>query len=117
MSYEEPFGHEVGEGWIPIVQATHEKLKYLDPAYRIDQIKEKFGGLRYYFTPSVGTEHIAFQIMCDVVNEAEGRCSLLCEECGNRGELRGGGWVKTLCDTHEEERTSRYAKMRAEDPL
>ena len=28
----------------------------------------------------------------------------ICEVCGEKGERRNGGWIKTLCDTHEEER-------------
>jgi hypothetical protein len=36
----------------------------------------------------------------------------ICEECGAPGKLRGGGWMRTLCDKHEEERQSRYKEMK-----
>lgn len=36
--------------WFPIIEATHEALEELIPGYNISQIKEKFGGLRYYFS-------------------------------------------------------------------
>jgi hypothetical protein len=34
--------------WYPIIKRTHERLTELVPGYNIAQIKEKFGGLRYY---------------------------------------------------------------------
>jgi hypothetical protein len=40
------------EDWFPFVIKCHEELLAIDPNYKIFQIKEKFGGLRYYFTPS-----------------------------------------------------------------
>lgn len=97
----EPYGEEVGPGWTPIINLTHAKLRHLDPDYKIDQIKEKFGGLRYYFTPSVDFGSIVGQIMDDVVTAAEVRCSRTCEECGTPGEAHQiRGWWRTLCDEH-----------------
>lgn len=34
--------------WYPIIRDTHEQLEHIAPGYNISQIKEKFGGLRYY---------------------------------------------------------------------
>jgi hypothetical protein len=31
---------------------------------------------------------------------AESMSYRICEECGDRGKMRGGGWVRTLCDKH-----------------
>jgi hypothetical protein len=102
--YTEPWGSEVGDGWMPTVLETHARLKHLDAGYTIDQIKEKFGGLRYYFTPSADCPEIVGDIMYDVVNVAEWRCGRLCELCGEPGDLRADGWYKTLCNEHHEER-------------
>jgi hypothetical protein len=102
--YTEPWGSEVGDGWMPVVLDTHAKLKHLDAGYTIDQIKEKFGGLRYYFTPSSDCPEIVGEIMYDVVAIAEVICSRRCELCEQPGELREGGWYKTLCNEHHEER-------------
>jgi hypothetical protein len=82
MSYDEPFGDEAGEGWKNIVQATHNKLKYIDPNYKIAQIKEKFGGLRYYFDSSIEYGSIAHDIMHDVVRFAEYEATKVCQVCG-----------------------------------
>lgn len=50
-------GHPVGDGWMPIVLEAHEKFLALDPDYEINQIKEKFGGLRYYVSQSNRKSH------------------------------------------------------------
>jgi hypothetical protein len=63
---------------------------------RVDQIKEKFGGLRFYY--GGGDEHIS-----GMVTMAEVWAGRSCETCGNTGEHRGGGWIRTLCDEHEAE--------------
>ena len=62
----------------------------------VQQIKEKFGGLRFYYQG--GDDHIS-----GMVTMAESWAGRTCETCGNKGERRGGGWVRTLCDTHEAE--------------
>jgi hypothetical protein len=35
--------------WFFIISFTHDRLKALVPGYNIAQIKDKFGGLRYYY--------------------------------------------------------------------
>lgn len=56
------------------------------------QIKEKFGGLRFYLTS--GTEE-----MYKICSEAESKSYKTCEQCGNPGKVRDGGWILTLCDS------------------
>lgn len=60
----------------------------------VEQIKEKFGGLRFYYQG--GDDHIS-----GMVTMAESWTGRTCETCGNRGERRSGGWIRTLCDEHE----------------
>ena len=71
------------------------------------QIKEKFGGLRFYYDG--GDEYIS-----GLVSMAESWAACSCETCGTPGERREGGWIRTLCDTHETERQSTI-KERFED--
>jgi hypothetical protein len=64
----------------------------------IKQIKEKFGGLRFY----IGTGD---DKLWDIITEYEKMSYITCEECGKPGELRKdggnyGGWWQTLCDKH-----------------
>lgn len=39
---------DCGEGWYPLLTELHNELIQVDPNYRIYQIKQKFGGLRFY---------------------------------------------------------------------
>lgn len=66
----------------------------------IDQVKEKFGGLRFYI--SGGAEEINNHITF-----AEIMSTKMCEVCGASGKRRDGGWVSTLCDAHHRERHSK----------
>ena len=63
------------------------------PQVTLDQVKEKFGTLRFYY--SGGDEYIS-----GLVSMAESMSGVTCEECGNPGETKGQGWLVTLCETH-----------------
>jgi hypothetical protein len=82
------------QGWDKIVINCHNKLKSIDPAYVIYQIKEKFGTLRYYFY----SKHEDQSAMARCIEEAEELSAVTCELCGEPGSLdREAYWVKTLC--------------------
>ena len=67
------------------------------PPVTIDQVKEKFGGLRFYY--SGGDDQIS-----GMVSFAESLCDSICEETGNAGRLCvRGGWWRTLCEEKREE--------------
>ena|ERR1041385_1086190 len=106
---------ECDDGWEPLIRRLSEKLetmiKALDYPYEgkvqllatdppdwifpyAQQVKEKFGGLRFYM--SSGTDE-----MYEAINQAESESYLTCEACGAPGESRSGGWIKTLCDECE----------------
>jgi hypothetical protein len=63
----------------------------------VDQVKEKFGGLRFYYTG--GDDKIR-----GMVGMAESLSAITCEECGAPGDQRQGGWIRTLCDEHAKNR-------------
>ena len=65
------------------------------------QVKEKFGGLRFYYDG--GDDMID-----GMVRMAESWAACSCETCGKPGSLRRGGWLRTLCDEHHEEREKKY---------
>lgn len=90
------FGLAVGDGWAGIISTMCWILNQRDTAktFRLDQIKEKFGLLRVYH--SGGSEYMA-----GVVRMAEDISGSICEMCGQPGEQRKGGWIKTLCDRCE----------------
>lgn len=58
------------------------------------QVKEKFGGLRFYYMG--GDDYIR-----GLENMAESMSYRTCEECGAPGTSTGGGWIRTLCETHQ----------------
>lgn len=82
--------------WTALVERKERPIR--EPVEQVVaiQVKEKFGGLRFYF--SGGDDYIR-----GVVDMAEEMSYTTCEVCGNAGKLRRGGWYRTLCDQHAEE--------------
>lgn len=105
-------GIACGSGWFYILDKLcaniqhhidwKNKSEVVVPQVTIVQIKEKFGCLRFYYDG--GDEYIS-----GMVTLAESMSGVTCEDCGSIGERRSGGWIRTLCDTHEAER---QAKMK-----
>ncbi|HQA24118.1 MAG TPA: hypothetical protein PKW13_10415 [Rhodoglobus sp.] len=92
---------ECDDGWGPLIAELEEKLKRLWPDYTISQVKEKFGGLRYYANPGDVDEETSKRFY-DLIHDAEAKSFEICECCGQPGQLsrRGRhGWYKTLCST------------------
>lgn len=101
---------ECGDGWYPIINAlcgniqvhidwwnTNRKDRPVVEQVVVEQAKEKFGTLRFYYEG--GDDYIR-----GLVTQAESLSEVTCEVCGDRGSLRTGRWLKTLCDHHHEER-------------
>lgn len=99
------FGLEFNKGWNGIVEELLGKIEaYLAETYKtkgkpeysfqIDQIKEKFGTLRFYVT-------FADDAIFDMINDAECKSAKTCEHCGNTGEMKtrkGAFWLQTQCE-------------------
>ena len=95
-----------GDGWFDIIWDLSSKLepliqKCIDEDQDTElypkafQVKEKFGGLRFYMT--CGSREIF-----DLTDEAEALSYKTCEECGEPGEKRDSGWIHTLCNNCHE---------------
>jgi hypothetical protein len=114
------WGFECGDGWFTLLDQLMGNIQnHIDWKNRteevvkqvtLDQVKEKFGTLRFYYTG--GDEYIH-----GMVTMAESMSGVICEECGNPGERKGGGWVRTICDPCEEARERVYALRMAEYEL
>ena len=93
--------HHTGDGWRPLIEELDAKLAELDPCYTIVQIKEKFGGLRFYFEPSAGCTSEVIDEMYELEHRYENESYLHCESCGSRDDVKTaphrGYWIKTLC--------------------
>jgi len=57
------------------------------------QVKEKFGGLRFYVQAATD-KHYSY------ISFAESMSYNTCEQCGNPGKTYTDGWHTTLCDIH-----------------
>jgi hypothetical protein len=83
-------------GWRELV----EPLWHLCQVEDVDimQVKEKYGGLRFYIGP-------APKYVQDLVNIVEARSYQICEVCGsNRASLVNiDHWLRTLCAKHHDE--------------
>jgi hypothetical protein len=84
---------EIGKGWRPLIKQLIIDLKKMGWDGNITQIKQKFGGLRFYI--GAGSLKIFNRI-----DKAEKESFKICEECGRPGRLRGNSWLMTLCDKH-----------------
>ncbi len=84
----------------PMEELEAELAAAIEELPVIDQIKEKFGGLRFYY--SGGDDRIE-----NYVGFAEAMAYHTCEECGAPGEARNTGWVKVRCDKHHKEHEER----------
>ena len=89
---------DVDEGWYQIIVDCDNELTAIDPNYSILQIKEKFGGLRYYMSPSNDTTVEQRDAMHKVVSKYEVVAAQTCEATGLPGVLMKsvGGWLKTV---------------------
>jgi hypothetical protein len=87
---------DVNNGWFELIKELIEDLITLGWDKQTCQVKEKFGGLRFYING--GTDEIFNRI-----TEAERKSYEICEETGKPGKLRTDiGWHRTLCDEEYE---------------
>lgn len=83
---------ECGNGWFPLIKELIVDLIELGWDKQICQVKEKFGGLRFYINE--GSDEIYKRIV-----RAEDDSYKICEVTGDVGELRTDiGWYRTLCE-------------------
>lgn len=89
-----PFGFACGDGWYDLIDHLCETLDEENPEVVAFQVKEKFGGLRFYVN---GATDRGYQL----INAAEYASLCICEWCGRAGSIKGAsGWMRTLCKKH-----------------
>ncbi|CAB1129504.1 protein of unknown function [Candidatus Hydrogenisulfobacillus filiaventi] len=99
------FGFECDDGWFRLLADLTHALTCLtrDGGLHLEvrQVKEKFGGLRFYYDADGDGE--ARRRVASLVEEAERRSLVICEHCGRPGILRErrSEWCplyRTLCN-------------------
>lgn len=98
------FDFECGDGWFDLLKELIERLKAIleDRNNRIDpdedfpmvvnQVKEKYGTLRFYMSCSTDR-------MDDAIEEAEKKSANTCENCGKPGTLgQKNHWYMVRCE-------------------
>jgi hypothetical protein len=87
---------ECDGGWKSLVDPIVARIQ--ETGGRVDQIKEKYGTLRIYYTPG---EEEWDDTIDNMISEAERKSASTCEICGQPGSLLyKHGWYKTLCKKH-----------------
>ena len=90
------FGIECGDGWYSLIDElcfNIDRVLTGNPKLRfcVTQIKEKFGGLRFYYYG--GDDEIT-----KLVSNAEDKSFKICEDCGKKGKkVEVRGWLRTQC--------------------
>jgi len=96
-------GIECNNGWYELLGSVcwrifqHDR-NIADPEYipvKFDQIKEKYGGLRVYY--SGGDDYVR-----GIISMAEEYSYKVCGVCGNAKKPNKGGWITTLCESCRE---------------
>ena len=94
----------VANGWLGLIKEMMEDIIQMGWDKQVCQVKEKFGGLRFYINSASNEVH-------DRITQAEKLSYDVCETCGESGELRTDiGWYLTLCDTHYTEEKEKRTK-------
>jgi len=99
---------EVRDGWFPLVEKGFEitqKYRNLGVAnLEVVEVKEKFGGLRFYTSHTYDTGNNLMDKFHEEIRELEEESFGTCEACGVFGSGPGyvetksiGGWLTTLC--------------------
>lgn len=98
------WGFECADGWFDLIYKLSSQLEPLIKKYieehpdeeyhpRAAQVKEKYGGLRFYM--SHATEE-----MYDLISAAEEESEVTCEFCGSKDDANTEGcgyWMTTRC--------------------
>lgn len=103
----------VGSGWYGLLLNMDEALNRIAPDYRLQQVKEKFGTLRFYASYGGPADEVDKFMWNAIIRYGESISGQICEDCGDRhGQQKehqtyvkvttestysAGGWIHTLC--------------------
>ena len=93
----------VPKGWHSIVRAMSEEIRFylvnkgIDPyAFHIDQLKEKFGSIRLYYSLHL-EDKFDDEGIDAIIQKYEELSEHTCCECGKEATLMSRGWICPYC--------------------
>ncbi|MFV2015455.1 MAG: hypothetical protein ACC656_08520 [Candidatus Heimdallarchaeota archaeon] len=90
----------IGEGWLQLVKTLIEECIKLGWDKQICQVKEKFGGLRFYINSASEEIHT-------LISKYENLSYYICEQCGTSENVGiTQGWLTTICESCKTEHYS-----------
>mgnify|MGYP001592754893 CR=1 FL=1 len=96
------WGIDCGDGWYELIDKTCAEIMAVCPEAQMEQVKEKFGGLRLYLLGNDAATKIAW--------DACPKSLKICETCGKSGKTTTEGWIRTECKKCQKERKSHGKK-------
>jgi hypothetical protein len=92
----EYFGFECGDGWYQLLyNLCSELMSVPETPPTAVQVKEKYGTLRFYVEDATDDHY-------KIIEHYEHLSGKTCEVCGEPGKIRPGGWIRTLCEEHNQ---------------
>jgi hypothetical protein len=86
------------EGWWPIIAELDRQIAAIAPGYEVHQIKEKFGGLRFYYGAGATANDARIGVL---IAQAGSGCGADLQGVRRApGRARGNGWIRTVCEKH-----------------
>lgn len=88
-----------GDGWYTILEKLCATLNSLATPPHVVQIKEKFGGLRFYVDLREGCSEQDAEVIDKSIQFTESMSFYVCEDCGTTNDVTvaGRSWLRTLC--------------------
>ena len=89
------WGIECGDGWYDLIDGLCSQLS---PTVIADQVKEKYGGLRFYICSGTEADY-------ELIDNTEEKSYHICEQCGSTDNVsQTKGWISTLCANCKEKK-------------
>lgn len=101
------WGIECGPGWYDLIDQLCNGLQWNTdkndyPQVVADQVKEKYGTLRFYYHTEFDDEPTDKShkdgVIQGMIDFAEVMSGSICETCGNPGKCNDEGWIKCECE-------------------
>ncbi len=106
-----PWGICVNSGWYDLIDGLSQNItnvlekKGCKLTCEAVQVKEKFGGLRFYIDFSDSDDWTDIDEVCAeqinrLISLAESESFKICDICGEPGTPQNDGWISTRCEKH-----------------